>query len=301
MNAKRDIAASVRQRLLNRARTDERPFAELLQYYAMERFLFRLSQSEHAGRFILKGALLLRTWGSAVSRPTMDIDLSGRTSNDTSAIQAHITDVMGVASNDGLVFDSKSLRIERITEEAEYGGIRARFLGYLGTARIAMQIDIGFGDVVYPEPTKVELTSVLDSDHITMLGYSRESVIAEKVETMTKLGLVNSRMKDFHDIWILSRTFDYDGSVLQEAMARTFETRDTAIPPSPAAFTQRFVEEKQTQWQAYLRRMSETTAPTSLGSIMTQVHAFAGPVLQNIRSSDPFDLTWKAPGPWGNT
>jgi len=231
----------------------------------------------------------------------MDIDLSGRTSNDTSAIQAQFTDVIEVASDDGLVFDSKSLRVERITEEAEYDGVRVRFLGYLGTARITMQIDIGFGDVVYPEPTEVKLSSVLDEDHFTMLGYSCESAIAEKVETMIKLGLVNSRMKDFHDIWLLSRSFDYSGSVLQEAMVQTFETRDTAIPPSPAAFTQRFVEEKQTQWQAYLRRMSETTAPTSFGSIMAQVQTFTEPVLQSIRSSDPFDVTWKAPGPWGST
>jgi len=301
VNTKKNIAASVRQRLLNRARTAERPFAELLQYYAMERFLFRLSQSEHARRFILKGALLLRTWGSAIGRPTMDIDLSGRTSNDISAIQAQITDVIGVASNDGLVFDSKSLQVQRITEEAEYEGIRARFLGYLGTARITMQIDIGFGDVVFPEPTEVELPSVLDADPFTMLGYSRESAIAEKVETMVKLGLVNSRMKDFHDIWLLSRGFDYSGALLQKAMVQTFETRDTVIPPGPAAFTQRFVEEKQTQWLAYLRRMSETTAPTSFGSIMAQVQTFAEPVLQSIRSSDPFDVTWKAPGPWGIT
>ena len=301
MNDKKNMAASVRQRILNRARTDERPFAELLQYYAMERFLCRLSQSEHARKFILKGALLLRAWGSEIGRPTMDIDLSGKTSNNISDIQAQIIGVIDIDLNDGLAFDSKSLRVERITEEAEYNGIRARFLGYLGTARITMQIDIGFGDVVYPEPKEVELSSVLGPDHFTMLGYSRESAIAEKVDTMVKLGLVNSRMKDFHDIWLLSRNFDYTGSVLREALAQTLQTRDTAIPPNPAAFTPPFVEQKQAQWKAYLRRMKDTTTPSSFGAIMAQVQTFVEPVLQSIGSSDPFELTWKAPGPWGNT
>lgn len=252
MNDKKNMAASVRQRLLNRARADKRPFAELLQYYAMERFLFRLSQSEHARKFILKGALLLRTWGAAIARPTMDIDLSGRTSNDISAIRGQITDVIDIDLNDGLIFDSKSIRVERITEAADYNGIRVRFLGYLGTARINMQIDIGFGDAVFPEPTVVKLSSVIGPDHFTMLGYSRESAIAEKVDTMVTLGLVNSRMKDFHHIWLLSR-------------------------------------------------MSVTTAPSDFGSIMAQVQAFVEPVLQCILSSNPFDLTWKAPGPWRNS
>lgn len=296
----KDIAASIRQRLLNRARSDNRPFDELLQYYAIERFLFRLSQSEHSTKFILKGALLLRTWGSTTDRPTKDIDLSGRTSNDISAIQAHITDVMNVDSKDGMIFDSKSIRMAQITEDAEYDGIRARFLGYLGTARINMQIDIGFGDVVFPEPTVVEPPSILGLDHFAMLGYSRESVIAEKVDAMVRRGLLNSRMKDFHDMWLLSQRFNYSGSVLREAMTRTLKTRGTNIPPRPAAFTPQFVEEKQEQWQAYLRRMNETAAPSDFRLIMAQVRAFVEPVLHSIDSSASFDSNWDAPGPWRN-
>jgi len=252
-------------------------------------------------KFILKGALLLRTWGSAIGRPTMDIDLSGRTSNELSAILAQITDVINIDSEDGLVFDSESIRVARITDEAEYGGIRARFLGYLGAARIHMQIDIGFGDVVFPEPAMVELPSLLGMEQLTMSGYSRESVIAEKVDAMVRRGLVNSRMKDFHDIWLLSRGFDFSGSILREAMARTFQTRNTAIPPNPAAFTPQFIEEKQDQWNAYLRRMSEPNTIANFGSIMAQVLAFVKPILNSIDSSDPFETAWKAPGPWRNT
>lgn len=298
MIPKKNMAASVRQRLLNKARIDKRPFAELLQYYGMERFLYRLAQSKHAQAFVLKGALLLRTWGASMSRPTMDIDLLGRTPNEISAIKSQITDAIEIDLDDGLRFDTESVQVEQITEDAEYEGVRVRFLGHLGTARIAMQIDIGFGDAVFPEPTLVELPSILGSDHYSMLGYTRESAIAEKVDAMLRLGSINSRMKDFHDIWLLSRSFDYAGLVLSEALALTLETRGTDIPPTPAAFTTQFIDEKQNQWQAYLQRMSDTIAPSDFQLIISQTQAFVQPVLRNLVSSKPFNMTWIAPGPW---
>ena len=249
-----NTAASIRQQLLNRAQLDKRPFAELLQYHAMERFLFRLSQSKHANTFILKGALLLRAWGTPMGRPTMDIDLLGRTSNENSAIQCKITDAINVEIDDGFFFDAKSIRMERITEKAEYEGVRVLFLAYLGSARVNMRIDIGFGDVVFPEPKWVELPRVLGSDHFKMLGYTRESAIAEKVDAMVRLGLVNSRMKDFHDIWLLSRCFDFPGSVLRDAFSQTLQTRGTDVPVSPSVFSSQFVEARHEQWLAYLHR-----------------------------------------------
>ena len=153
MTSGKNVSASVRQRLLNRAHHDGRPFNELLQYYAMERFLYRLSRSAHTDRFILKGALMLKVWRSPQFRPTMDIDMLGRTSREEALILSQIRDIMMVdVGIDGLSFAPNSLRTERITDDAEYEGIRARFLGSLGTARISMQIDIGFGDIVHPDP-----------------------------------------------------------------------------------------------------------------------------------------------------
>ncbi|WP_319549577.1 nucleotidyl transferase AbiEii/AbiGii toxin family protein [Desulfogranum marinum] len=191
-------AASVRQRLLNRARSDKRPFNELLQYYAMERFLYRLSQSFSSDRFILKGALLLRVWDAPEFRPTMDIDMLGKTSNEEAAILALFNNILLVpVEEDGLFFDTGSLQSERITEDADYEGIRIRFKGALDTARVNMQIDIGFGDIVFPKPEEAELPTMLDFPAPKLLCYSRESAIAEKFEAMIKLGFLNSRMKDF--------------------------------------------------------------------------------------------------------
>ncbi len=206
----KNIPASIRQRLLNKAKDDNRPFNELLQYYAMERFLYRLSVSQHSERFILKGALMLRVWQAPEIRPTMDIDMLGITSNSEAEIAAQFTDVLFVdVEPDGLTFDPETIRTERITEDADYHGIRVRFQGLLDTARINMQIDIGFGDIVHPSPQMSELPTMFGAPAPHMLCYSRESAIAEKLEAMIKLGELNSRMKDFYDTWLLARQFDF--------------------------------------------------------------------------------------------
>ena len=265
MKSPRNIPASVRQRILNRAKSDRRPFNELLQYYAMERFLYRLSQSAHADRFILKGALMLRVWRSPELRPTMDIDMLGRTSNKGADIIAQIRDILSMdVEADGLAFNADSIQAERITEDADYEGIRIRFQGALDSARINMQVDIGFGDVVYPEPEKSEFPTMLDSPAPRLLCYSRESSIAEKFEAMVKLGVLNSRMKDFYDIWLLSRQFDFDGARLAEAIRLTFERRGTALPTKIEAFTEPFIDAKQIQWTTFWKRLQQDNVPVSL-------------------------------------
>ncbi len=214
MKDQKNIAASVRQRLLNRARSDLRPFNELLQYYAMERFLYRLSKSKYANQFILKGALMLRVWEAPEHRPTMDIDMLGNVSNNQESIRLQIKKILAVDVHlDGLIFDAESVLSQRITEDADYQGVRVRFKGALGTARINVQIDIGFGDIFYPKAKKSELPTMLEYPAPKLLCYSRESAIAEKFEAMVKLGMLNSRIKDFYDIWMLSRQFDFDGSL----------------------------------------------------------------------------------------
>lgn len=199
MKPVKNVAASVRQLLLNKSKNENRVFGEIVQYYAMERFLYRLSKSEHAKRFILKGALLLRAWRSPEVRPTMDIDMLGKTSNREESIVSQITDIIAVkVEPDGLKFDPETVQAERITEDADYKGIRIRFYGFLGSARIKMQIDIGFGDIIYPDAEESELPTILDSPNPKLFCYSRESSIAEKFQAMVKLGVLNSRRKVFH-------------------------------------------------------------------------------------------------------
>jgi len=234
----RDIAASVRQRLLNHARETGRPFSELLQYFAMERFLYRLSKSGYADSFVLKGALMLSVWKAPLSRPTMDIDLLGKIDNNIEAIIAATKDICTQkVEPDGITFDPTNIRGERITEDADYEGVRVRFHGSLGTAHVTMQLDIGFGDVVIPAPAFLEYPTILDLPSPKLRGYSKESTIAEKFEAMVKLGVLNSRMKDFFDIWLLSRQFDFEGQRLAAAIEKTFSTRATDIQSEPIALT----------------------------------------------------------------
>jgi len=299
MTPPRNIPASVRQRLLNRAKSDRRPFNELLQYYAMERFLYRLSQSVHADRFILKGALMLRVWRSPELRPTMDIDMLGRTSNVEADIVVEVQDILTMdVEADGLAFDPASIQAERITEEADYEGIRIRFRGVLGSARINMRIDIGFGDIVYPEPEESDLPTMLNSPAPRLLCYSRESSIAEKFEAMVKLGMLNSRMKDFYDIWLLSRQFDFNGPRLNEAVRLTFERRGTELPAEIDAFPEPFVENKQIQWAAFRKRLGQDHVPVSFREIAASVDSFLSPVVAVLSSGERSPANWTAPGPW---
>jgi hypothetical protein len=299
MKSPGNIPASVRQRILNRAKSDRRPFNELLQYYAMERFLYRVSQSAHADRFILKGALMLRVWRSPELRPTMDIDMLGRTSNKEADIIAQIRDILSMeVETDGLAFDADSIQTERITEDADYEGIRVRFWGALDSARINMQVDIGFGDVVYPEPEESELPTMLDSPAPRLLCYSRESSIAEKFEAMVKLGVLNSRMKDFYDIWLLSRQFDFDGAKLAKAIRLTFERRGTALPKEVEAFTEPFIDAKQIQWTTFWKRLQQDQVPVSFREVTTAVDGFLAPVVAAISFGKPSPTNWIASGPW---
>jgi len=299
MKSPKNIPASVRQRLLNRAKNDKRPFNELLQYYAMERFLYRLSQSTHADRFILKGALMLRAWRSPEFRPTMDIDMLGRTSNEESSIVAQIQEIMAVdVEPDGLTFDPDSIQSERITEDADYEGIRVRFRGTLDSTRINMQVDIGFGDIIYPGPEESDLPTMLDSPTPRLLCYSRESAIAEKFEAMVKLGVLNSRMKDFYDIWLLSRQFDFDGVKLAEAIRLTFQRRGTSLPTRIEAFEQTFIGAKQVQWAAFCKRIQQDHVPESFKDVVLMVEDFLVPPTFLFSQGNPKPMSWPASGPW---
>jgi hypothetical protein len=297
----KDIAASIRQRLLNKAHADNRPFNELLQYYAMERFLFRLGASQHAAKFVLKGALLFTAWRAPVSRPTADIDLLSRTSNDVNTVVAMVAEVCMVeVEPDGLTFDTHGIVAERIAEDADYHGIRMRLRGNLGTARVALQLDIGFGDVIVPRAQQVSYPTLLDMSPPRIRCYSRETTIAEKFEAMTKLGIVNSRMKDFYDIWFLSRSYEFGGGVLATAIGKTFARRDTQIEPATVAFSEAFAQDatRQAQWKAFVGKAALDNAPVELGEVIGGIRDFLQPVAKALAAGEPFDKIWRPPGPW---
>lgn len=192
----RDLAHSVHDRLLNRARETGRPFQELLTYFAMERFVYRLSVSPHANRFVLKGALMFAAWRAPRGRPTRDADFLGRGDSSVEGLVRTVREVCELAVEpDGLTFDASTVRGRRIREDQEYEGVSVRFTGRLGQARIAMRLDVGFGDVVVPAPEPIELPAMLPGFPPPRLqGYTRESVIAEKLEAMVMLGVINTRL-----------------------------------------------------------------------------------------------------------
>ena len=300
-NQVKNISASVRQRLLNKSRTDARPFQELAQYYAMERFLYRLAQSRHANRFVLKGALMLRIWQAPETRSTMDIDLLGKTDNDASALISNIADILSVdVDPDGLSFFPENITAEHITEDAEYQGVRIWFPAKFDTMRLNIQIDIGFGDIIYPEPEKSEMPTILEFPAPQLLCYSRESSIAEKFEAMLKRRELNSRMKDFYDIWLLSRYFDFDGRILSEAIRLTLEQRGTELPDdiNIVAFSHEFIIEKQVQWNAFRKKLKHDHVPVEFENIVMQVKAFINPIASALASRKPPPSKWNAPGPW---
>jgi predicted nucleotidyltransferase component of viral defense system len=296
----RDIGASVRQRLLNQSRASSRPFQELLQYYAMERFLYRLGQSRFADRFVLKGALLLTAWRAPISRPTVDIDLAGRTSNELAHIQSLITEVCGtVAEPDGIEFDAR-IEAARIKEDADYEGVRVRFSAVLARARIPMQIDIGFGDVIVPRPVMVQYPTLLEFAAPVLAAYPKETVVAEKLEALTVLGLLNSRMKDYYDLALLSRIFQFEGQVLTDAIRATFRHRGTPVEPEPIGLTDTFYSEpaRAAQWRAFLRRSRFSEAGAGLNTLAEEIRRFAVPPLSAVASEKAFNDLWPAGGPW---
>ncbi len=293
----KNVAASVHQRLLNEARATDRPFNELLQYVAMERFLFRLSRSPHAEKFVLKGALMLVVWDVPLTRPTRDIDLLGQVPNDVERIVAIVKQVCHqVVEPDALDFDPTSVAGERIAEEAEYEGVRVRFKGSLGTAQVSMQIDVGFGDAVVPGPVSADYPTILDLPAPRIRGYTRESLVAEKFHTMVRRGLLNSRIRDFFDVWVLSRRFDFEGEALAAAVGQTFERRGLEIDPHPVALTDEFAadEGKAAQWRGFLRKSRLEGAPADLADAVVAIADLLAPVAEALHAGREFKGRWQA-------
>lgn len=297
-----NIQASIRDRLQNIARETNRPFAEILQYYGMERFLYRFSRSKYADKFILKGALLFTVWQIPERRTTLDIDFLARYNNQTASIEAVVKDICEVpVGPDGLTFDSKNVQGRKIKEDADYEGVRIKFLGFLERSRIPMHIDVGFGDIVYPKTKAVDYPVILDFPKPRLKGYPAESVISEKFEAMVKLGLLNSRMKDFYDIWLMMRQFEFSGLNLAEALKRTFEHRRTELPKTKPLFADEIYDEKsdrQILWKAFLRKNDIKHAPEKLAITAKEIEKFLIKPLDAIKKGNRFNAEWKASGTW---
>ena len=282
----KNIPASIRAKLQNKAKENNRPFSEILQYYGMERFLYRFSRSRYVDRFVLKGALLFTVWQIPERRATLDIDFLAHFDNQVTSIEKVIRDVCEIPIvSDGLIFNPENVKGQKIKEDADYEGVRIKLVGFLERARIPMQIDIGFGDIIYPKSETIDYPVILDLPKPRLKGYPVESVVSEKFEAMVKLGLLNSRMKDFYDIWLMMRQFDFNNSKLAEAVRRTFEHRKTSLPQNKPLFAAEIYDEKsdrQTLWKAFLKKGDIKHAPESLATVARKIEEFLNKAINSI-------------------
>lgn len=299
-----NLAASIKARLLNKARIVGSEFELFLVRYACERFLYRLGESVERDRCILKGATLLAIWMEEPYRATRDIDLLALGESDTETVRGLVASICSVpCPEDGLVFDLATLQVSPIRDNQRYGGQRANLRALLGAARISVRVDFGFGDVVTPGPEEAHLPTLIEGVPAPVLHvYPQVTAIAEKFETMVQLGTVNSRMKDFYDIWAMSERFAFDGPVLQQAVTRCFQRRGTHLPVEmPDVLAPAFYSNagRPGLWEAYGRQGGLfSTPPNDFEDIGRRVQSFLGPVYASILAGDTFALHWPAAGPW---
>ncbi|HEX6813324.1 MAG TPA: nucleotidyl transferase AbiEii/AbiGii toxin family protein [Planctomycetota bacterium] len=296
------LAHSVQVRLVRHAKQVGIDPNNVLARYACERLLYRLSKSPHADRFVLKGALLLLVWLGEAIRPTRDADLLGFGDLDPESLRRIFADVCALAVEpDGLDFDSGSLHVGPIRIEDAYGGQRVEMLARLGKARLRVQVDVGIGDAVVPEPQWIDYPSLLDMPRPRLRAYRPETTIAEKLHAMVELGSRNSRMRDFFDVRALAAAHAFDGAVLGNAIVSTFARRRTPVPTEmPIALTSAFaaIEGKGAQWSGFVRRLPGSSASSDFEAVIAAVAAFAGPVLLAVGRGNPFGKTWPPGGPW---
>lgn len=296
----RNIGASIRDRLLNKARAENLDYNLLLTRYALERLLYRMSVSEQRDQFLLKGALLFDLWFDVPHRPTHDADFLGFGSAEIPHLELLFQDICRIEVEDGILFQPESVKAAEIRKEANYAGVRVTLMGMLDSARCPVQVDIGFGDAVVPGPEDALYPIILPGLPAPQLRvYPRYTVVAEKLEALTSLGMLNSRMKDFFDLWVLAKHSDFDGSVLLRAVTATFERRSTAVPQGlPIGLSDEFIndDQKEKQWQAFLRK--NALDPMPLAIVIADLRKFLLPVLDAIAGSAGLLMDWWAGEGW---
>ncbi len=297
-----NVAASVRQRLLNLSKEKGEDFTLTLVRYAAERFLYRLSRSTHAEHFILKGALLLATRVNRPYRPTRDIDFLEYGDASKDRLARAVADIAGTeVEDDGLVYDLDSLEVEEIRENQDYGGLRVSMNVMLERARIPLQIDVGYGDAVVPATIELDYPTLLGGSTPRVRAYPIETVVAEKVEAIVKLGMANSRMKDYYDLWLIAGTFTFKGSVLTRAFSATFERRGTELPTDdPIGLTREFSEAQDNvkRWRAFIETNGLDDAPKDLRIVVDAIRDFVAPPLRAAAAGTSFEREWSPEARW---
>jgi predicted nucleotidyltransferase component of viral defense system len=292
----KNLAQSIYDRLRNRAQLAKRPFDWVLQSYANERFLYRLSKSEHCQKFVLKGGLIFVGWEIPLRRHTTDIDFRVFTDNSVENIRNIIRDIcLQQVEDDGMSFEPALITVDVILEQAEYPGVRVRFVGRLGDkTKVPMQIDMGFSDEITPQPIAITYPTLLDMPSPELRGYPKETVVAEKLHCLVFRGSINSRRKDFYDIWFMSQQFDFDGKLLQAAITETFNNRETSIPNElPIALTTQYAKDNQKQWEGFLNTFNpNTTGIANFSSVINSLREFLFPVLLASALDEIFDRNW---------
>lgn len=296
------LAESVRQRLLNLSREKVETFDLVLTRFALERFLYRLSQSKWEKDFLLKGAMLFSLWYDSPHRPTKDLDLMAYGQADSDYLKQVFQSLCNLeVEDDGVEFKAESVTCNEIREDNIYLGLRVKLIATLAGAKLRLQIDIGFGDAVVPEPEDITYPTLLEFPAPRLRAYSKYTVIAEKFQAMVVLGIANSRMKDFYDIRIMAGQFELSGSILCRAIESTFSRRKVAIPSTiPIALTESFAadKEKKMQWDAFLHKNRLDTEGKTFQDIIHVLYDFLMPVVSALASKEAFKLIWPPGGPW---
>lgn len=296
-----DLAASVRQRLYNLAKRRGEDFQSVTTRFALERFLYRLSRSDHAGRFILKGAMLFAVWSDLPYRPTRDVDFLGMGDSSGEGLAVAMREICAApVEPDGLLFDGESIQVEEIREAQEYPGQRVKLKARLGDMRIPLQVDVGFGDAVTPGPVETQYPTLLDHPGPRIRAYPPETVVAEKLQAMVALGMVNSRMKDFYDLWVMAKTFSFQGTTLTQAIRATFQRRRTALPQGmPTALSDEFAQDadKARQWRAFVQRTGLPAGDGGLVAVIAYLREFLLPLLR-AAAEDNLQRQWKPGEGW---
>jgi predicted nucleotidyltransferase component of viral defense system len=297
-----NLPESVHQRLLNLDPARTHDFTPVLRRYAFERWLYRLGKSDHGENFVVKGAMLFVLWTSDLPRTTMDLDLLGIGNLAEAGIRRVFSKIGRMkVEPDGLTFDADAMVVEPIRDEAEYHGLRVKFMARLGNIRIPLQVDIGIGDSVWPEPEYILYPTLLDMPAPRIRVYRKETTIAEKLDAMLELGMLNSRMKDFYDIAVLGDLFSFNGAELQKAVRVSLKRSVLAVLSElPIAFTDEFAQDKdkKIQWGAFLRRIGKSSMDLPLQRAVTKIRNFLLPVLQALKAGTEFNEVWEPGGPW---
>ena len=301
---KRDPAASVRARLLQLARARSEDFQLVLTRYGLERLMARLGRSPYRDRFVLKGAMLFALWSDEPHRATRDVDFLGYGDASETELQAVFREICTQpVEEDGMVFDPDSVRVEPIRDDAEYGGMRVTLAGSLAGAHVPIQVDIGLGDAVTPDPQEITYPVLLDGPAPQLLSYPRETVVAEKLQAIVAFGIANSRMKDYYDLWVIASRHEFDGDVLARALRNTFDRRHTELPErTPVGLSAEFAGDpgKNTQWNAFLDRVSGggVAERPALPEVCRQLEQFLGAPMGAARRNVPWEANWPPGGPW---